>query len=70
MVRENARINQSEYVNSNMACPARKISVKFVKYFLHVTNGMCYTSSTFDEDLLKYISHELADNVGRESDTS
>jgi hypothetical protein len=24
----------------------------------------------FDENLLEHISHELADNVGRESDTS
>ncbi len=24
----------------------------------------------FDEDLLKHINHELAGNVGRESDTS
>ncbi len=24
----------------------------------------------FDENLLKHISHELADDVGRESDTS
>jgi hypothetical protein len=26
--------------------------------------------STNDEDLLKHISHELADDAGRESDTS
>jgi hypothetical protein len=26
--------------------------------------------STFDEDLLKHISHELADDAGRASDTS
>jgi len=25
---------------------------------------------TFDENLLKHISHELADDAGRESDTS
>ena len=69
-MRENSRINQSEYVNSKMARPARKIFVKFAKYFLHVTDGMCYTSHTFDENLLKHISHELADDDGRESDTS
>ena len=64
------RINQSEYVNSNWTCPARKIFVKFAEYFLHATSDVCYTYSKFDEDLLKHISHELADDGGRESDTS
>jgi len=37
---------------------------------LPVTDNVWYTSSTFDENLHEHISHELADNVGRESDTS
>ncbi len=41
-----------------------------LKYKLAVTDLLCYTSCTFDENLHEHIRHELADDGGRESDTS
>ena len=55
-------INSSGYFISTFAHP--------LKYKLPVTDTVCYTSSTFDEKLHQHISHELADHVGRASDTS
>jgi hypothetical protein len=42
MVREEVYINQSEYVNSKSIYPVRKIFVKFLKYYLRVTDSLCY----------------------------
>jgi len=42
----------------------------FSKYLLTVTFVLWYPSHAFDENLLKHISHELADDDSRESDTS
>lgn len=42
----------------------------FLKLLVDCNGARCYRSRTFDEDLHKHINHELADNVGRESDTS
>jgi len=39
-------------------------------YKLTVTVLLCYMSNTFDENLHEHINHELADDAGRESDTS
>ncbi len=41
-----------------------------MKYKLNVTTPVCYTSCTFNENLHEHISHEMADDVGRASDTS
>ena len=41
-----------------------------VKYNLTVTIQLWYSSSLFDENLYEHINRELADYVGRESDTS
>lgn len=40
------------------------------KYKWTVTKPACYSSSTFDEYLHEHNSHDLADDVGRESDAS
>jgi len=37
---------------------------------LTVTTLLCYMSNTFNENLHEHISHELADNAGRESETA
>ena len=37
---------------------------------IDVTMPTMESSATFDENLHEHINHELADNVGRESDTS
>ena len=41
-----------------------------MKYKWTVTIALWYSSSTFDENLHEHSNHDLADNVGRESDTS
>ena len=55
-------INSSGYFISRIAYP--------LKYKLPVTDNVCYTSGTFDENLHEHISLDLADGVGRGSDTS
>jgi hypothetical protein len=40
------------------------------KVLLDVTSLLWYTSFTFDENLQLHINRDLADNVGRASDTS
>ena len=44
--------------------------LKICKIFLACNQQPVLYVSTFDEDLLKHISHELADDAGRASDTS
>jgi hypothetical protein len=61
--------------NSNMCirykpCIISKNFCTFCKILLACNRQHVLYVSTFDEDLLKHISHELADDVGRESDTS
>ena len=48
-------INPSGYFISRFAYP--------LKYKLPVTDNVCYTSGTFDENLHQHISHELADDA-------
>ena len=60
--RSSTHINSFGYSNSRFGHPR--------KYKLNVTSVVWYTSPTFDENLHEHISHELADDVGRESDTS
>ncbi len=43
---------------------------RILKIIVARNRNVCYTSYTFNENLLKHISHELADDAGRESDTS
>jgi len=49
-----------------------KIVVLKCLEFIHltVTTLLCYMSNTFDDNLHQHINRELADNVGRASDTS
>jgi len=55
-------IRSSGYLNSKCCTPT--------KYKWTVTMLRWYSSCTFDENLQKHISNELADDVGRESDMS
>ena len=47
-----------------------KIITHLLKIFVALSHLVCYLSNTFDENLLKHISHRLADDARRESDTS
>ena len=44
--------------------------LKFLELLFDCNHSPCYTSFTFDENLHEHISQDLADNVGRASDTS
>ena len=59
-------INSSGYLNSEY-CECRE---QIRENICCVLPGSYATSYVFDESLLKYISHELADNECREGDTS
>ena len=78
---EQARLTTNARAGSEKAIPVSPCSINpsgyFIsrfqhpsKYKLPVTDNVCYTSGTFDENLHEHISHELADNARRKSDTS
>ena len=47
-----------------------KVARDIVAKIFDVTLFIAYRSFTLDEDLHEHINHELADDVGRASDTS
>jgi len=60
--RQGSSINLSRYIDSERCI--------FLQILLDRNHTHVVSVSLFDENLFEHISHELADHVGRESDTS